>query len=88
VREHKFVKATREVIALKMRAIDEYIEEIIEPLADIGNPEKLIGKKYEEWTPQDRALLSQVYGTNEPNVLSDFIFRKEYKNVLSLEESL
>jgi len=65
---------------------DEYIEEISGQLEDVGNPEKLIDKPYEQWTPQDFQLLSQVYGTKEPNPLSDLIFKKEYEKVIELEK--
>ncbi|GAG79398.1 unnamed protein product [marine sediment metagenome] len=85
MKETPFTRAVDEVVELKLKAVDAYIEEVIEPLSDVGNPEKLIGKKYEDWTPVDRQLLIRVYGTNEPNPLSNLIFRKEYEKVLELE---
>ena len=82
-----FLKAIDAVVELKLKAADEYIEGIVEQIADVGSPEKLIGKKYEEWTTQDRQMLSQIYGVEEPNPLSELIFRKSYKEVKDLEES-
>ena len=88
MKETPFTRAVDEVIKLKLKAADAYIEEIIEPLSDVGNPEKLIGKKYEDWMPADRQLLARVYGTQEPNPLSNLIFNKEYKKVKELEEEI
>jgi hypothetical protein len=68
-----------------MAAIDVIIEKYIDPLEDIGNPEKLIGKPYETWTPEDLQSLSKVYGVKEPNPLSDFIFNKKYKELQALK---
>jgi len=87
VKKTPFLKAIDAVVELKLKAADEYIEGIVEQIADVGSPEKLIGKKYEEWTTQDRQMLSQIYGVEEPNPLSELIFRKSYKEVKDLEES-
>uniref|UniRef100_A0A6M3IUL9 Uncharacterized protein n=1 Tax=viral metagenome TaxID=1070528 RepID=A0A6M3IUL9_9ZZZZ len=75
------IKACKEVIELMLKAVDEYIEEVIEPISQIGSPEKLLGKKYEEWTPQDLQMMSQIYGEK----LEDFIFKREYEKVKELE---
>ena len=79
-------RAIEEAVAIKMKAVDLLIESFIEPLANLGNPEKLIGKRYEEWTPQDLLLVSKIYGSADGTPLSNLIFDKEYKRVLSLEE--
>ena len=86
MKEIPFTEAVKELIEFDLQVMDEFIEEEIEALADIGNPEKLLGKKYEEWTPQDLQMLITVYGTQEPNRLSDFIFNKEYTKVLEGEK--
>ena len=83
-----FTEAVKELIESDLEVMDEFIEEEIELLADIGNPEKLIGKKYKDWTPQDLQMLSQIYGASEPNALSELIFRKSYEEVKKLEEEL
>ena len=77
-------RATEDVIALKMRVVDEFIEAVIEPLASIGNPEKLIGKPYEQWTQGDMMALHNIYGEG----LNKFIFNKEYKKLLKLESEV
>lgn len=80
------IEAMDRVIALQIKVMDRVVEDLIEPIADVGNPEKLIGKEYSSWTPQDLQLLTQIYGTQEPNALSDLIFRRKYEEVLALEE--
>ena len=79
--------AIDEVVQLKMMAIDKLIEEVVEPISDIGSPEDLIKKPYEQWTPQDLQMMSTIYGTVEPNPLSNLIFRKKYDEILELEEA-
>ena len=85
MKQTELTEAIDRAVAVKMKAIDKIIEELVEPLADVGNPEKLIKKPYESWTPEDLTLLSQVYGEQEPNPLSELIFRKSYDNVKKME---
>jgi hypothetical protein len=80
-------QSVEKVVALKMKAVDSLLEELIDPIADVGSPEKLLGKKYETWSPEDLALMTKVYGIKEPNPLSDLIFNKTYKQVKELEEA-
>lgn len=84
---HKDVldKAANKVVELNMKAIDIYEREFIKPLIDeIKNPEKIIGKKYQEWTPQDLQMLTQVYQAT-PQILNDFIASKEYDSLVALQ---
>lgn len=81
-------RAMDRVIALKMKAVDVVVQNVIEPLLEFGNPEKLLGKPYDLWTQQDLARLSQIYGVKEPNALSNLIFRREYQKVRELEEEV
>lgn len=85
MKKSSFSEAADKVVALKMRAIDILIERMIEPIEDIGNPEQLIGKKYETWEQEDFQRLSMIYGTKEPNPLSNLIFREKYAEVIRLE---
>ena len=85
MKQTDLTQAIDEVVELKMLAADQLIEELVEPLADIGSPEQLIKKPYEQWTPQDLAMLTTIYGKEEPNPLSNLIFRKEYEEVQELE---
>ena len=74
-----------EVIALKIDVANEFIEENIEPLTEFGNPEKLMKKPYEEWTPQDLMVLARIYGNDPDSPLSKLIFKKEYEKVRQME---
>ncbi len=88
MKDTPFTKAAEEVVALKMRAVDEYIKEIIEPLNQVGSPESLIGKKYEDWTPQDLMMLKNVYGESDESPLAKLIFNKEFDKLKKLESEV
>ena len=77
--------AVEKAIEIKMLAMDKLIEELVEPLADVGSPEKLIKKGYSQWTPEDLALLTKIYGTGEDTPLTRTIFNRTYENVKRLE---
>ena len=79
-------QAIDKAIGIKLQAIDRLVGEMIEPLENVGSPEKLIGKRFEQWTPEDLALLTKIYGTKEPNLLSNLIFRKTYERVKAMEQ--
>jgi uncharacterized protein YecA (UPF0149 family) len=83
-----FTKAVEEVVALKMKVVDDYIKEIVEPLNQVGSPESLIGKKYEEWTPQDLQLLINVYGQDDNSPLGKLIAKKTIERVEDMENQL
>lgn len=76
-----------EVVKMKMDIVDEYIDEVVDAIGDIGSPEKLIGKKYETWTPQDLQLLAGVYGPGDDTPLGRLIFDREYNKVKELEKN-
>ena len=80
-----FTKMVEKVVALKLETIDKLVEEIVEPLADVGNPEKLIGKPYEQWSAQDLQQLTQIYGSSDNSPLSNLVFRKEFEKVKQME---
>jgi len=88
MRETTLTRITEEVIDLKLKAADEFIADVIEPLEKIGSPEALIGKKYEEWTPLDFQLLSQVYGTGNDSPLGKLIFKESLEEVQRLESEV
>lgn len=88
MKETTLTKIAQEVIDVKLKAVDEFIEEIIEPLEKIGSPEALIGKKYEEWTPLDRQLLAQIYGQGNETPLTKLIFKKSLEEVQRLESEV
>ncbi len=86
MKETPLTLAIDKALDIKIKAIERIVEEFIDPLSEVGNPEKLIGKPYEEWTPQDLSVLSKIYGTSEPNLLSNLIFRKKFEEVKRMEE--
>ncbi len=88
MKKSTFTEAVDEIIKLKMDIADEYIEDVIDAIGDVGSPEKLIGKKYEEFTPQDLQLLAGIYGDSPDSPLTKLIFNKEYEKVKALEEGL
>lgn len=80
-------QAIDRAIQIKLKAVDAIMEELVEPLADVGNPEKLIKKPYEQWTAQDLQFLRRIYGEGEDTPLTRLIFKKTYERVLSMEEA-
>ena len=85
MKQADLTRAIEQVVALKLRAVDRFIEENVKPLSDVGNPEKLIGRPYETWSPEDLQRLTIIYGTKEPNPLSNLIFRRKLEEVKRLE---
>jgi len=61
--------------------LDEIIKTEIEPLLPKGI-EKTLGKKYEEWTPEDFQLGQAIFG----NKLEDFIAKKEVPAMYEAEK--
>lgn len=84
----EFSTLVDEVLKLKLDVAGEFIEEVIEEIADIGSPEKLIGKKYEDWTPQDLQRLGGVYGHGNDTPLAKLIFSKSYQELQDLESEV
>ena len=80
-----FATSVDDIIKMKMEVVDEYINDIVDEIGDIGSPEKLIGKKYETWTPEDLQRLAGVYGQGDDTPLAKLIFNKEYEKVKALE---
>jgi hypothetical protein len=86
LKKNNFTDLVDEVITLKLDVADEYIKEVIDAIGDIGMPEKLIGKKYEDWTPEDLQRLAGVYGPGDDTPLAKLIFSREYEKVKALEK--
>jgi hypothetical protein len=76
-----------EIIKLYDEVAKEVIEEIEKDLEDFGNPEKLLGKPYELWSPQDKMVLAQIYGTGD-SPLERLVFRKEYEKMKQAEQEV
>ena len=85
MKNDSFSKLVERAISVKLKAIDHLLDTMIEPLAKVGAPEDLIGKPYEQWTPEDLQLLTSIYGTADNTPLSNLVFKKTYKRILDLE---
>lgn len=87
MKKTELTSAIEKVVEVKMKAVDKLVEELVEPLADIGNPEKLIHKDYSTWNGQDLQLLIKIYGSGDDTPLARLVFAREYAKVRELEES-
>lgn len=76
-------EAVDRLIELKLRAVDRYVEECVSGLADFGNPETLLGKPFEEWTPYDRQLVDFFYADDERYKM--WLVKKDLERVQALE---
>lgn len=82
----RLTQAIDHALEVKLKAVDKLVEELVTPLTKVGSPEDLIGKDYDQWSAQDLQLLTSIYGTAEPSLLSNLIFRKTYDKVRELEQ--
>lgn len=78
-------KYTDEIIQKTKEQADEYIRENIDPVAKIGNPEKIIGKPYKFWDELDREVLRRIY-VYSPEDLQTFINKKEVEKLWEMAE--
>ena len=68
-----------------LKVYDEFKKKEIDPLADVGNPEKIIGKPYRMWSEQDKQMLRQAY-VYSPQDLEEFITKKEVDAVWNIQD--
>ena len=87
MKETQIDERIKKVVALKMAALDSFIERVVERIADIGSPQDLVNKDYWALTPQELEHLILIYGT-EPNALSKWIFKHEYAKLKELEQEV
>ena len=73
-----------EVVDDLVEAAEDYLKEIDELIDVVKNPEKLIGKKYEEMTQEDFQMIFQIKGKE---FFDNWFFNKQYDEVKELEES-
>jgi len=81
-------KRMARVIALKLKVLKRFHDEYVAPLERFGSPEKLLGKPYELWTPQDIQMLGQVYGSGNDTPLARLIAKKEWEKTKAGEAEL
>ncbi len=77
-----------QIVAELMPVVDEVIKELVEPIERVGNPEKLIGKPYEMWTPEDIQMLFSVYGSGPNTPMARLILEKEWAQVEQLRHQV
>lgn len=82
-----FEELASKVLLVKVKAVEKVLADLATPLDALKNPEKLMGKPYEEWTEEDIARLKIVYG-QEPNLLTDFILKKKIEEVKKLSSEV
>ena len=87
MKQSQMEERIEKVGSIKMVSLNTFIKRVVEEIEDIGNPEKLLGKPYEQWTAEDMGRLFQLYG-QEPNALSRMIFNKEYQKLVELEKEV
>ena len=80
-------RAVQEAITLQMKAVDIVMKEVVEPIADVGPPEEVLGKPYEMWSTQDFQLAAAIYGQGD-SPLSRLIFRKKLAQVEALRQEV
>ena len=81
----QLTEVTEKLIAVELKVMDKLVADFIEPLAYVGNPERLIKKPYAQWTPEDLQLLIKIYGTGDDTPLTKTIFNRTYERVKELE---
>ncbi len=86
IKNDELLKIMDEVAAESAEIVDEVIDEVVDALEVVANPEKLIGKPYEMWTPVDKQWLAAIYGTEDDSVLAKFIAKKEVAKLRELEK--
>ena len=77
--------AIKKIVSVKMIALDRLTKELIEPISDVGSPEKVLKKAYDLWDENDLALAVQIYGPGDDTPLANLIFRKTLERVEELE---
>ncbi len=80
--------ATEEVVALKISVVDEYIEEVVDAIGDVGNPEKLIGKRIDLWSPMEWEFMFAIFGKGPESPLWKVYFNREYEHLQELEQGV
>uniref|UniRef100_A0A6H1ZH04 Uncharacterized protein n=1 Tax=viral metagenome TaxID=1070528 RepID=A0A6H1ZH04_9ZZZZ len=78
-------KAIDRWVEKQIRYVDIWVEREVDTILDLHNPEKLLGKKFEDWTPYDMQLLAQVY-SGDMDTLNNFVAKKSIKQMHALEE--
>jgi len=77
MKDFNIVDIIDELLDEDTKVIEEFIKHSIDPIADVGSPEKLIGKLFKDWTQADKQWAVSVYGMNNQK-LNKLAFEDEY----------
>ena len=81
-----FDSALEKAIEIKLKAVEAFEKEFINPIVDeLNNPEKILGKPYGEWTKDDYQLAFYIYEPM-PDILDKWIAEKDYESVMAVYE--
>jgi len=84
--KNEFTILLDEIIKEEIDILEEIIKEEIEPLADFGSPEKVLGKKYEEWNREDFKKARAIFRNDED--ATNWLVKKQVDRVKAKEESV
>ena len=68
-----------------LKVYEDFKKKEIDPIAQLGSPEKIIGRPYKQWNEKDKQLLREVY-IYSPEDLEEFITKKEVDAVWSIQD--
>ena len=83
--DRDYCDLVEECVKKSKEMADAYIKKHIDPIADMGNPERIIGKPYKMWSEQDKQMLRQAY-VYSPEELEEFIAKQEVDAVWSIQD--
>lgn len=81
---YRLQDTAKEVLDEMIEVGEEYLKEIDELIQVSKNPEKLVGKKFEQMGPMDFQFLHTIMGKEK---FDDWFVDKEYAKVRELEAS-
>lgn len=76
----------KRVIDKRLDYIEKVVKDIVEPVADIGHPEKVLGKRYEEWNREDFMKAKAIYRTDEDAL--NWLTKKNLQQIQQLEDDV
>jgi hypothetical protein len=84
MKETDLTQAISDVIEEDIPIWEQFFDEYIAPLGVVGTPEAVLGKKYEEWTPQDIQVAASIF----PDEIEDFLAKKMTAELYELEKEV
>jgi hypothetical protein len=79
-----FEIALKQYLEIQTKVVKQYVESYIKPLTILVNPETLMGRPFETWTPQDHQKLQIVYGPGK-NPYTQLILEKQVAMVQQMK---